>query len=249
MNDQWNHLQKLIFRFSFCYFVLYILPFPFYYIPGLGEFIGTWFNKVWEVLVPVVDNTFFQIDYEYNNNNTGSGDKTWDYLSLLVTTGLALLSTLVWTLLDSARFNYSKLHYYLTILLRFFLLATMLNYGLIKIFKTQFPFPGLWPLLQPLGESTPMALAWNFMGYSPGYNMFTGLGEAVAGLLLISKRSTSVGALLAIAVMSNVVMINFCYDVPVKLYSINLLLVAFLFDHSGYKTNVPIFYLKCSNLS
>jgi hypothetical protein len=38
-------------------------------------------------------------------------------------------------------------------------------------------------LLKPYGESSPMGLLWTFMGYSTGYNLFTGGAEALGGLL------------------------------------------------------------------
>jgi hypothetical protein len=48
----------------------------------------------------------------------------------------------------------------------------------------------------------------------------------VGGTLLLFRRTTTLGALGVTAVMMNVLMINFCYDVPVKLYSLHLLLLA-----------------------
>jgi hypothetical protein len=42
----------------------------------------------------------------------------------------------------------------------------------------------------------------------------------------VSRRTSTLGALLALAVMGNVVALNFCYDVPVKLFSSQLWLTA-----------------------
>jgi hypothetical protein len=50
--------------------------------------------------------------------------------------------------------------------------------------------------------------------------------EVLAALLLIPRRLTTVGALLAMAVLGNVVMLNFSYDVPVKRFSLHLFLMA-----------------------
>jgi hypothetical protein len=73
-----------------------------------------------------------------------------------------------------------------------------------------------------------MHLLWTFMGYSLPYNIFTGLAESVGGALLFFRRTTLAGALVLVAVMTNVVMLNFCYDVPVKLYS------SVLLAHAGF---------------
>jgi hypothetical protein len=48
----------------------------------------------------------------------------------------------------------------------------------------------------------------------------------LGGVLLFFRRTTLLGALVGIAVMSHIVMLNFSYDVPVKLYSLHLLAMA-----------------------
>src|SRR5262249_41283960 len=73
------------------------------------------------------------------------------------------------------------------------------------------------------GEYSPFSLLWTFMGASDPYTNFTGAAEMLGGILLFSRRTTTLGALVCIGVMSNVVMLNLCYDVPVKLFSSHLL--------------------------
>ena len=73
-----------------------------------------------------------------------------------------------------------------------------------------------------------MNVLWAFMGASRPYTVFAGLGEVLAALLLIWRRTGSLGGLVTIGVMTNVAMLNFCYDVPVKLYSSHLLVMAIL---------------------
>jgi uncharacterized membrane protein YphA (DoxX/SURF4 family) len=102
----------------------------------------------------------------------------------------------------------------------------MLSYGMSKVFKSQFPLPSPGVLLQTYGQSSPMRLLWTFMGYSPSYTFFAGASEVLGGLLLFFRRTTTLGALVVAAVMTNVAMMNFSYDVPVKLYSVHLLLQA-----------------------
>jgi hypothetical protein len=68
-----------------------------------------------------------------------------------------------------------------------------------------------------------MGLLWTFMGASAPYTIFGGLSELVPGLLLLFRRTAALGALLAIPVLANVVVLNLCYDVPVKLFSLHLL--------------------------
>ena len=123
----------------------------------------------------------------------------------------------------------------------------MISYGLAKVFKTQFPYPTYEMLARTYGESSPMGLLWTFMGMSYSYNLFTGLGEVVGGVLLFFRRTTLLGTLVIIGVMSNVVVLNFSYDVPVKIYATHLLLMAFFLMASDIKrlrqffiTNQPV---------
>ncbi len=96
-------------------------------------------------------------------------------------------------------------------MVRFYLASVLLSYGWSKIYPTQFPAPDFTRLT------------------SPYYQSFGGWAEAVPGLLLLFRRTSTAGALFAVAVMGNVVVLNFCYDVPVKLFSSHLLLMALFF--------------------
>jgi hypothetical protein len=64
------------------------------------------------------------------------------------------------------------------------------------------------------------------MGYSTAFTFFGGCAELLPAVFLLFRRTALLGSLLAFAVMLNIVMLNFCYDVPVKLYSLNLLLLS-----------------------
>jgi hypothetical protein len=131
----------------------------------------------------------------------------------------------------------------MAVYVRYYLAYQMLGYGFAKVIKTQFPMPGITRLAQPLGDFTPMGLAWTFMGYSKAYNMFTGLGEVIGGLLILFRRTVLAGTLLLVVVMGNIVALNFCYDIPVKIFSSLLLLMA-LWVAWPYRTRMYQFFIK-----
>ena len=147
-------------------------------------------------------------------------------MKLLCTAVLAVLAALVWTALDRRRADYATLHGWLRVYLRYVLAMVMFGYGVTKVADLQFPSPRVDRLLEPYGESSPMGLMWTFMGYSPAYQTFAGAMEVLGGVLLLSRRTATLGALVVAAVMTNVAMMNFCYDVPVKLGSSHLVLIA-----------------------
>jgi hypothetical protein len=81
-------------------------------------------------------------------------------------------------------------------------------------------------LATPLGDYLPMRLSWMFIGYSTPYQMFSGIMEVLVALLLIYRRTATMGALMAAAVFTNVMMLNLCYDIPVKIYSMELVFIS-----------------------
>jgi hypothetical protein len=222
-NPAWGPVQRALFRFLFCYLVLYNFPFLLDRIPVYGEVLEQSYREIWRAVVPWVGMHVLGIEVRYRSSG---GDTTSSYVLLFWYLILALTVTAVWTLLDRRRTNYARLHDWLRVYVRFALAAAMILYGAYKVIPEQFgtPFPS--DLLQPIGESSPMGLLWTFMGASIPYVIFTGAAEMLGGLLLGARRTTLVGALVCIGVMSNVVMLNFSYDVLVKLYSSHLLLMA-----------------------
>jgi hypothetical protein len=114
----------------------------------------------------------------------------------------------------------------------------------MKVIQAQMPPPPLSRLVEAYGDSSPMGLLWTFMGASRGYNAFAGGAEMLAGLLLFVPGLTALGALLAIAVMSNVFMLNMCYDVPVKLFSFHLLLMAVFLAIPDLRRLINLFVLR-----
>lgn len=221
----WSPLQKGAFRLVFLYLLCYIIPFPMTAIPVFGLALEEGASQGWHLLVAPVSRILLGAPAELNT--TGSGDTTWNYVLLAVQLSLAALGVLVWTLIDRCPDRrYSTWQFWLRVFVRYYLAYVLLSYGFFKLIKTQFPFPPLTHLTRPLGEASPMGLAWDFMGYSVGYNWFTGGLEVLGGLLLLFRRTTVLGALVVVGVMSNVVAMNFCFDIPVKLYSTHLLLLA-----------------------
>lgn len=220
----WGPVRRALFRFLLCYLVLYNFPFPLDAIPVYGKILEESYREIWRAVVPWVGEHVLGIEVRYRPS--GSGDTTYNYVQIFCYLVLALAATAVWTLLDRRRAGYARLHQWLRVYVRFALAAAMILYGAYKVIPEQFgtPFPS--DFLQPIGESSPMKLLWTFMGASIPYVIFTGLAEMLGGLLLVARRTTLLGALVCIAVLSNVVMLNLSYDVPVKLYSSHLLLMA-----------------------
>jgi hypothetical protein len=222
----WDPITRMLFRFFFAFFLVYTLPFPLDRVPRIGSWVNRGLTGFWNAAVPWIGEHVLKLAQPITIRPGGSGDTTWNYVQLLAFFVVSILATAVWSVLDRRRREYTRLHRWLRVLLRFSLGFTMCVYGAAKVIRSQFPFPPYERLLEPYGMSSPMALLWTFMGYSLPYNVFTGAGEMLAGILMFFRRTTTLGALLGIVVLSNVVMLNFSYDVPVKLFSTVLLAMA-----------------------
>ena len=220
----WSLPMRLGFRFAFVYLVLYSFPGPLEFIPGVGSLFG-WYFAAWKKIVIWTGAHVLHLSRPVPYNFTGSGDTLHDYIQNLLIVVIAVVGMLVWSALDRKRLEYRYLHRWLRFYVRLVLGAILLSYGAAKVIKSQFPYPFLSRLIEPYGDSSPMGLLWTFMGYSRSYNIFTGLVEMVGGALVIVPRLATVGALLAVGAVANVFILNMTYDVPVKLFSFNLLLM------------------------
>jgi hypothetical protein len=219
----WRAWQRIGFRFVCIYLVLYNLPFPLD-VPPKTTWVDDASTWVLHELGVFVGDLVFGVNITVFSN--GSGDTTYDWVMLFTMASLAAIGAAAWTLADRRRIDYRKLDAILRVYIRYVLGVTMMSYGFAKVFKTQFPYPTADRLQTTYGESSPMGLLWTMMGYSTPYNLFTGGIEVLGGMLLFWRRTQLLGALVCAGALANIVMLNFCYDVPVKLYSTHLLLMS-----------------------
>jgi uncharacterized membrane protein YphA (DoxX/SURF4 family) len=245
----WRLGTKIAFRFAFIYFLLYTLyvPFTLVPIPPLPQIFAT-YSSIWNVVIPWVSNQVLHLQHDFStdflNTASGSKDTVTAYVQVLCYAVTAAVATIIWSLLDRQRPNYEWLHKWFMVYLRLILACTMIPYGVVKLLPSQFPPPSLSKLLQTYGDSSPMGLLWTFMGTSRSYTFFGGATEVLAGILLVIPRLATLGALVCIGVMSNVLMLNLGYDVPVKLGSIHLLLMAGLVLAPDLKRVLDFFVLN-----
>src|SRR5689334_3575364 len=157
--------------------------------------------------------------------NSSSADCIFAWVTAFCVLVVSIAATVVWSLLDRRRENYAELHKWFRLFVRFALAGQMIAYGMGKVIPVQMEYPSLIRLLQPLGTLSPMGVLWVDMGSAPAYQIFAGCTELVGGLLLIVPRTTTLGALVSLAAMIQVFMLNMTNDVPVKLLVFHLILL------------------------
>jgi hypothetical protein len=235
--------RGLVLRFAIVYWVLFWLPM--FDDSFLGfEWVGRAWNAVWAPLVQWVGANVLGISSELSSAVNGSGDKTFDYVSILCIAWIAAMVASAWALLDRRRAHDARLRAFLRVFLRYTLAFVIFGYGIIKLFGGQFWPPGPGRLMERYGDSSPMGLMWTFMGSSSTYVVFSGLAETLGAALLLFRRTTTLGALILAAVLTNIVLLNFCYDVCVKINSVHYLVmcVALLLPDLRRLADVLVFH-------
>ena len=233
----WNVYQKIAFRFVFIYFILFIV-FLDWSVNSILSYIyyDGHLSDLLDVIISWVGKHVFHIPYTIVSPYDGQhNDRTYVYLLYFTLSAAAVLGTIVWSAWDKKRSNYETLYYWLTTIVRYYIAFTLFIFALEKFFKMQFPDLGFYTLTQPVGDMSPMSLAWAFFGYSYGYNIFMGIAESAA-LLLLFRRTMTLGALLTLAALANVIAVNYNYDLHAKMYPTALFMMTFfLLLHDAHR--------------
>jgi uncharacterized membrane protein YphA (DoxX/SURF4 family) len=225
----WSTATRVGLRFCFVYILLFCLmtqiygsffPIPELEIPDLS---AHW--PVRDVVLWTAAHVF-RIANPLSTVQTGSGDRTFDWVLVFCMLIASLVAAVIWSALGRKRAQYGRLSAWLRFIVRLALASQMFSYGIDKVIPLQMPFPYLTKLLEPFGNYSPMGILWFSVGASPAYETFAGSAEVLAALLLLIPGTTTLGALVCLIDMIQIFMLNMTYDVPVKLFSFHLLLLA-----------------------
>jgi hypothetical protein len=229
----WSPVTRFGFRIAFLYFFCFI------FLSGNGTLfrafpvVGGWidgklnwpFNRLSEF---AGQHLFHLTGIAAHWHPSESGDTTMNWIQDGISLTVALAGGILWSLIAHLRNNprteYRTLDGWLRFLLRLTCGMFMITYGLAKVFPFQMPPPSIGVLNEPVGNLSPMTLLWNLIGLNPVYEIICGSAELLGGILLLYRRTALAGAIFSAFVMANVVFYNFCFDVPVKLFAVNLLL-------------------------
>lgn len=193
----------------------------------------------------------------------GPGDLPEDFLIIGWTTLAGITIGVISYFVIKSHELKTKVVYCLWVLIRYFLSLVFLSYGFIKIIGLQF-YTSLSQLDMKLIDlsKSDMGVAWFFFGHSNSYEMFLGWGETIAALLLLFRRTSILGASFLLAIVTNIVAVNYWFDVSVKINSTYFLLMTlwvlmyqysrlmsfFILDRSVEAAVYPTFSLKKQKL-
>jgi len=122
------------------------------------------------------------------------------------------------------------------LIVRYTLGVTMMAYGLIKIFHTQFVLPSEVYNYE-LRQLDGVTLTWAFLGFSSWFSFLLGVFEFVPGFILLFRRTQLLGAILLFPSLLAVFLVNNAYHfLPhMKFFTGCLLCMNILLLFSGYE--------------
>jgi hypothetical protein len=244
----WQSVTRVVFRFCVVYFGLFCLLFVQIMVVFTG-LLARWLPAeatLWQMsaLGPVtewVGRHVFGVDAALHPDSS-SGDQAAMWVVMFTLLVVAIVTTVLWSVLDRRRTHYRRLHAWFVAFARVCLGGQMLFYGAVKVIPVQMPAPPLTALLRPYGQLPPTWVLWLQVGSSYPYEIALGAVELAAGLLLFIPRTATLGALLALASMAEVFLLNMTFDVSVKILSFQLLVLALvvLAPQAGRLANILV---------
>jgi hypothetical protein len=227
LEQTWSPLQRVAFRFACIYIGLYVL-FTQMLLALLAPAAPEWSSL--DTRFPVRQIVSWIAFHLFRHRSplvvtgSGSGDKTFDWVEAFSFVAVAALLTCLWSLVGK-RQNYGAAHNRLRVLVRLALGSTLLTYAFAKIVPTQMTV-FLQRFVEPFGNFSPMGVLWSSIASAVPYEIFAGCAELLGGVLVLMPRTATLGALICLADMVQVFMLNMTYDIPVKLFSFHLILLS-----------------------
>jgi hypothetical protein len=214
----WKTYEKIALRAALIYAIISTVPFT-------PEFYRQDFDAGFNVN-----------SYKFRWLDAISQNKPWffesqegkNYTGWAITVLVCLLAGFLWDRLDKKRTDFEKLYYWFYTAVRYGIVLRMSWFAWAKVFPVQMPFPTISQLNTNLGDFTPGKLYWLTTGVSPFFEVFAGIFELVATILILYRRTTTLGALMMVAILLPIWFVNIGYDAGVELTSLHLLTLALL---------------------
>lgn len=213
----WQPYEKTLFRFVFLYFGIQLLPLDGQFFQNLVATEGGYTRYVFNLS-------------RYAPHFFGAQDS---FLNWLVVALVALVGTIVWSFRANPSTHYNGLYYWLRVALRYRLAIGLIAYGFIKLFPLQAPLPSISNLNTAYGDHSAWKLFSLTLGIVPSYQSFLGGVELLGGLLLLHRKTATIGTLIILPFLGNVFFSNLAYEGGEYVYSgllITFALVLFAFD-------------------
>lgn len=166
------------------------------------------------------------------------------YCLIILLFFIALVVSIILYNFKKINFNYFISH--IQIISAYYVALILMKYGVYKLYKTQFYTPEPNILFTPLGILDKDILYWSTMGTSYTYNIFLGGIEILASILILYKKTRTIGLLVAIGLIANIIAVNIGFNISVKTFSFFLLYLCPIALQTQFKHLYQFFILNQS---
>ncbi len=126
---------------------------------------------------------------------------------------------------------------------RYYLAYQMFAYAFAKIFKTQFDLGPVYLADEAIDHFNGFMLTWNYFGYSRTYGLIIAALQILIGLLLLFRKTMRAGVILFLSMISNIVLINYFYEIDgAMLFSVILMILGLFLLFSEWRSYAKLFF-------
>lgn len=218
-------LQKYLTIWLASLVMLFIASFPIQYTYLKFNVLVPVFEHITQTIAPHFFQSPTAYTFAYLSDSTGL------YLNLILISIIASLITIIIRGIEKvAKIELSQQAAWAVLytVLVYYLSLQMSIYGFNKLFKFQFYDAHPNTLFTPIGYLTKDFLFWTSMGTSSLYSIGTGAMEVLVAVLLLFGRTRNLAIVVGFFIAIYLVLINFAFDINVKLQSLSLLCFFFL---------------------
>ncbi len=232
-----NKPVKFLSEFSHLYAILlvFFIPFPFFLLPYQNKISTILFGD----LISFSTNVFFGKNLD---NKEISSDSLEMFILVFLLLIISVLLQLILKNISKWETIKAKIFYFIKAIILCYLVTILFKYGFDKIFKKQFYLPEPNILYTPFGQLDKDILYWSTMGTSYTYSVITGILEVIAGLFILIRKTRTIGLILCLGILFNILLINISFDISVKLFSCCLIFFTLVLL-SPTLPNMPRFFL------
>jgi hypothetical protein len=197
VSQKWVWLKSLSVRWGLLYVSAVAIErtFPFSW---LGDYLGVISGQRWVILRAMES---FHI--------AGADETPVRVIGFVLNLAAASLVGTLWFLLDRRRTKEDLWYELLLVLTRYTLAFEMFGYGMGKVVPTQGDRPDPINWVRPLMEFSPGEFVFLFLGYSQTYEVFAGLAEVAGAVLLVFRRTSTLGALISAGALVNIAVMDY----------------------------------------
>lgn len=215
-----------------------VLTFPFEYQLVKFNVLSDVLEGMVESIAPLIFEDASQYTLKLYSDSTGM------YLGVAIVLVISFVVSLFWFWIEKKKDKPTIIGQFwfplLLVGICYFLALQMSIYGCNKVFKYQFYDAHPNTLYTPIGFLTKDFLYWTSIGSSKLYNSVIGSMELLVAVLLVFKRTRPLASVLGLLISSYLVLINFAFDINVKIQS---LFLVFLFGVISFTTLKKLYLL------